>query len=76
MSLDNNREAWLRAITDDHLSWPNHVSDLRGWSSAGGKLYGISSIPATVLVDRNGIILARNLRGAQLENKLQELFAE
>ena len=76
VSLDNNREAWLRAITDDHLSWPNHVSDLRGWSSAGGKLYGISSIPATVLVDRNGIILARNLRGVQLENKLQELFAE
>ena len=76
VSLDNNREAWLKAITDDRLTWPNHVSDLRGWSSAGGKLYGISSIPATVLVDRNGIILARNLRGQQLESKLKEIFAE
>ena len=76
VSLDNNREAWLKAIEDDHLVWPNHVSDLRGWSSAGGKLYGISSIPATVLIDRNGVIMARNLRGAELEQKLNEIFGE
>ena len=76
MSLDNNREAWLKAIEDDHLIWPNHVSDLRGWSSAGGKLYGISSIPATVLIDRDGVILARNLRGGELEQKLKEIFGE
>lgn len=76
VSLDNNREAWLKAITDDHLEWPNHVSDLRGWSSAGGRLYGIQSIPATVLVGRDGKILARNLRGKDLENKLREIFEQ
>lgn len=74
VSLDNNRDAWLNAIKSDGLSWPNHVSDLRGWSSAGGRLYGISSIPATVLVDREGKIVARNLRGKDLENKLKEIF--
>lgn len=76
VSLDNNRDAWLKAIADDHLDWPNHVSDLRGWSSAGGRLYGIQSIPATVLVGPDGKILARNLRGKDLENKLKEIFAQ
>lgn len=76
VSLDNNREAWLRAIEADGLVWPNHVSDLRGWSSAGGRLYGISSIPSTVLVDAEGRILARNLRGEALESKLKEIFGE
>ena len=74
VSLDNNRDAWLRAIQADGLVWPNHVSDLRGWSSAAGRLYGISSIPATVLVDREGKVLARNLRGQQLEQKLKDIF--
>lgn len=76
VSLDNNRDAWLKAIEVDGLVWPNHVSDLRGWSSAGGRLYGISSIPATVLVGRDGKVLARNLRGAELERKLAEIFAQ
>lgn len=76
VSLDNNREAWLKAIEVDGLVWPNHVSDLRGWSSAGGRLYGISSIPATVLVGPDGKVLARNLRGAELERKLAEIFAQ
>lgn len=74
VSLDNKREAWLQAIVSDGLVWENHVSDLRGWSSAAGRLYGISSIPATVLVDRDGKVLARNLRGEQLEQALQEIF--
>ncbi len=76
VSLDNSRERWLQAIHADGLVWPNHVSDLRGWSSAAGRLYGISSIPATVLVDRDGKVLARNLRGPQLEDKLKEIFGE
>lgn len=76
VSLDNNRDAWLRAIDADGLVWANHVSDLRGWSSAAGRLYGISSIPATLLLDRDGKVLARNLRGQQLENKLKEIFGQ
>ena len=74
VSLDNNKEAWIKAIEADGLIWPNHVSDLRGWSSAGGRLYGIQSIPATVLVDPEGKVIARNLRGAELEKKLSEIF--
>ena len=76
VSLDNSREQWLRAIEADGLRWENHVSDLRGWSSSGGRLYGVSSIPATVLVDADGKVLARNLRGEDLENKLKEIFGE
>ena len=76
VSLDNSREKWVQAIRKDNLLWPNHVSDLKGWNSAGGKLYGVSSIPATVLVDRDGKVLARNLRGPQLEQKLKEIFGE
>jgi thiol-disulfide isomerase/thioredoxin len=57
VSLDNSREKWLQAIDADGLVWDNHVSDLRGWTSSGGKTYGISSIPATVLIDRDGKVL-------------------
>ena len=76
VSLDNSRDKWLQAIQADGLVWPNHVSDLKGWSSAGGRLYGIMSIPATVLLDREGRVVARNLRGAQLEQKVKELLGE
>ena len=76
VSLDNNRDKWLQAIETDGLEWENHVSDLRGWSSAGGRLYGVTSIPATVLVDKDGTILARNLRGTELENTLKEIFGQ
>lgn len=76
VSLDDNREKWVQAIMKDNLLWPNHVSDLRGWNSAGGRLYGISSIPATVLVGRDGKVLARNLRGPQLEQTLKEIFEQ
>lgn len=74
VSMDKERGAWQQAIRQDGLSWPNHVSDLNGWTSTGGATYGITSIPATVLIDREGRILARNLRGAELEKKLKELF--
>ena len=70
VSLDKQRDAWLKAIQDDGLLWPNHVSDLNGWTSSGGKAYGIMSIPATVLIDREGKIIARNLRGTELENAI------
>lgn len=74
VSLDKSLDSWVKAINDDHLEWPNHVSDLKYWSSAAGRLYGISSIPSTVLVSPDGRILARNLRGRELENKLKEIF--
>lgn len=74
VSLDKGRDAWLKAIKDDGLVWPNHVSDLNGWTSSGGQAYGIMSVPSTVLIDKDGKIIARNLRGAELEKKLEEIF--
>ena len=74
VSLDKEKSAWLKAIKDDGLAWPNHVSDLNGWTSSGGKTYGIMSVPSTVLVDKDGKIIARNLRGTELEKKLAEIF--
>ena len=71
VSLDDNKERWTKAIADDGLIW-NHVSDLKGWSSAAAKLYGVNSIPHIVLVDKDGIIVAKNLRGEELEKKLNE----
>lgn len=76
VSMDKDRASWLKAIKDDGLVWPNHVSDLNGWTSSGGATYGIMSIPATVLIDREGKIIARNLRGADLERKLAEIFGK
>ena len=76
VSLDKQRDQWLQAISQDGLEWDNHVSDLNGWTSSGGASYGITSVPSTVLVDRQGRIIARNLRGAELENKLREIFGE
>ena len=74
VSLDKEKGAWLKAIRDDGLIWPNHVSDLQGWTSSGGKTYGVMSVPNTVLVDAEGKIIARNLRGSDLERKLAEIF--
>ena len=74
VSLDNDKGRWTKAIADDGLLWDNHVSDLKGWSSAGARPYGISSIPATVLIDRDGKVVARNLRGGDLEAKVRELL--
>jgi thiol-disulfide isomerase/thioredoxin len=73
-SFDKDREKWLKAIRDDKLSW-HHVSDLQGWANAAGKLYGINSIPANVLLDKDQKIIARNLRGEDLMKKLAEVFA-
>ncbi len=75
VSLDNNREAWIEAIQKDGLTWPQ-VSDLGGWESSVVGLYGISSIPANILLDSQGKIIAKNLRGDDLEKKLVELFGK
>ncbi len=73
VSLDKDRAGWLQAIAKDNLSWPNHVSDLKYWKSEGAATYGVSSIPYTVLIDKKGKIVAKKLRGVELENKVKEL---
>jgi peroxiredoxin len=65
VSLDNNREDWLKAIETDQLVW-SHVSDLKFWDSEPAKLYGIRHIPSNVLVDREGTIVGKNLKSDQL----------
>lgn len=73
VSLDRNKTDWTRAIEQDGLIWDNHVSDLKFWNSEAAKTYNINSIPATFLIDEDGIILARNLRGGALENTLKKM---
>lgn len=73
VSFDKDREKWINAVKKDGLTW-NHVSDLQGWGNAAGKIYGIMSIPANVLLDKDQKIVARNLRGEELIAKLTELL--
>ena len=73
VSLDNNKEAWVKAIADDGLVW-KHGSDLKGWQSAPEQLYSVSGIPHTVLLDENNKIIAKNLRGDELKQKIAELL--
>lgn len=73
VSLDRSREDWVKAIADDRLTW-TQVSDLQYFNSAAAVLYQIQAIPATYLVDPDGKIIAKDLRGPSLEAKLAELF--
>lgn len=73
VSLDKKRESWIEAIEKDQLSW-TQVSDLKYWDSAPAKTYNIQGIPANFLIDKQGKIIAKNLRGDNLEAKLSELF--
>ena len=74
VSLDKDRAKWLEAIEKDNLSWPNHVSDLNYWSSKAAKLYGVSGIPFTVLIDQKGNIVKTKLRGPELAAELARLL--
>ncbi len=74
VSLDKTKADWEGAVKNDRLVWENHVSDLKGWSSRPAALYGVRSIPGNFLIDGNGIIVAKNLRGANLEQKLEQLL--
>ena len=76
VSLDTKKDDWINAIRADNLSWPNHVSDLKGWSSSAAALYGVTSIPASYLIDENGVIIANNLRGPALHQKLTEVLGK
>ena len=74
VSLDKDIAAWKKAIQDDKLTWPSHVSDLLGWESELPTLYGFQGIPHTVLIDKEGKIIESGLRGESLEQKLKEIF--
>ena len=73
VSLDRTRDKWVQAIAQDELPWL-HVSDLKFWRSQAAKDYQVSAIPATFLIDPDGIIIAKNLRGVTLAAKLKEIF--
>lgn len=73
-SLDKKRDAWVNAIRQDGLIWTNHASDLSGWQTKTTKLYNFSGIPFTVLIDPEGNVIDKKLRGPQLENKLKQIF--
>ena len=76
VSLDSDVNRWKQAIEQDQLVWPSHVCDLQGWRNAAAREYGISSIPHTMLIDRDGSILATHLRGNGVESALRGLFGE
>lgn len=73
ISMDTDKAKWLKAIADDGLPW-TQVSDLKGWQNAVGQMYQVQSIPANFLLDPNGKIVATNLRGEDLERKLEEVL--
>ncbi len=73
VSLDNNKEAWVKAIGQLKMPWPQ-MSDIKGWGCEGAALYNVKGIPANVLIDQQGKIVAKNLRGEDLPNKMAELL--
>lgn len=74
VSLDSDKKAWLQAIEKDGLPWL-HVSDLKGWNNAVGRLYGVRGVPACFLIDKEGKVIATDVRGEKLNAKLAEIFA-
>ena len=73
VSLDRDLESWKKGIADLKITWPQ-MSDLKYWDCEGAKLYAVSSIPHTVLVDGEGTIVARGLHGEELQQKIAELM--
>jgi thiol-disulfide isomerase/thioredoxin len=74
VSLDSDLEKWKMAIQKDNLTWKNHVCDFKGWQTSVVKQYDFKGIPYNVLLDKEGKIIAKNLRGEALEAKLAEIF--
>ena len=72
-SFDESKEAWVNAINSMEMTWI-HLSDLKGWDSKAGAVYDIHAIPDNILINPEGIIVARDLRGPELEEKLSEVF--
>lgn len=74
VSLDTDKEAWINGIKNDGLVWDSHVSDLKGWHADAAALYKVESIPASFLIDDNGIIVAKDLRAEALEQKMESFL--
>ena len=72
VSLDQNKNRWISAIKADNLYWENHISDLKGWRSEAAQIYQVGSIPTNFLINAEGIIIAKRLRGAQLHLALDK----
>jgi peroxiredoxin len=75
VSLDKTKGPWVDAIKKDGLTW-QQVSDLKGWSNAVAQMFGIQSIPQNFLVDPSGVVIGKNLRGADLEQKLESILGK
>lgn len=73
VSLDRKHDSWVKAIEELKLPWI-HMSDLKGWGCEGCKLYAVTGVPHTILLDKEGVIIARNMRGEELQAKLAELI--
>ncbi|MBI3143098.1 MAG: TlpA family protein disulfide reductase [Bacteroidetes bacterium] len=75
VSLDSKREDWVKAIADDKLEWPHHVSDLKYWQNAAAQLYKVKAIPHTVLIDGNGVIIGKDISTNVLDYELSKRLA-
>lgn len=71
VSLDQNKEAWIKAIETDGLIWKNHVCDFLGWNNAVAQKYGVNGIPTNFLINGDGIIIGKSLRGEDLQKALE-----
>lgn len=72
VSLDKNADSWKKGIQQDKLDWPYHICDFKGWGSKHAGIYGVRGIPANFLIDENGVIVAKQLRGPALEAALNK----
>ena len=75
LSFDNKKEPWVKDIENLKMPWV-HLSDLKGWNTVASGVYGVNSIPDNLLIDPQGKIVARGLRGEALHAKLKEIFGE
>ncbi len=74
VSLDRDQASWVNAIAQDKLEWPYHISDLKWWNSKFAAIYGVRSIPTNFLLNGDGVIIARDLRGPALDAELAKLL--
>lgn len=73
VSLDESKDKWLKAVNDDHYTW-TQAGDMKGWNNVAARQFGVQGIPFNMLIDPNGVVIARNLRGDELVKKLEEIF--